>query len=181
MAAPSLPPPKNGTLRQAAQACVQHLHAVSASPVNLQSAKERPLPDSSSALTPSNLLPLARMIRTDLQIEESKFESPEKEILRSPPFPENSPSPISPCTRSLPSPAPLVFTPVKSSCLNCEAEMAPDHQCEETDRVAVPAYLGSLPLCHYCCHLGSGDHPTTCSACVMMRTVPASVTARARN
>ena len=134
MAAPYLPPPKNGTLRQAAQACVQHLHAVSASPVNLQSAKERPLPDSSSALTPSNLLPLARRIRTDLQIVESEFESPEKEILRSPPFPENSPSPISPCTRSLPSPAPLVFTPspvplVKSSCSNCEAEMTPDHQC----------------------------------------------------
>ena len=122
---------------------MQHLHAVSASPVNLQSAKERPLPDSSSALTPSNLLPLAQMIRTDLKIEESKFESPEKEILRSPPFPENSPSPISPCTRSLPSPAPLVFTPrpvplVKSSCSNCEAEMTPDHQCEVTDSEAFP-------------------------------------------
>ena len=45
------------------------------------------------------------------------------------------------------------------SCLNCEAEMAPDHQCDDTDSVAVPAYLGSLPLCHYCCHLGSGDYP----------------------
>ena len=129
LAATSLPPPKNGTLRQAAQACVQRLHA------NPQSVKKRPLPDSPSALSPKNLLPLAQRIRTDLQIEESEFESPEKVILRSSPFPENSPSPISPCTRSLPSPAPLVFTPspVKSSCSNCEAEMTPDHQCEASE------------------------------------------------
>ena len=38
LAASSLPPPKNGSLRQAAQACVQRLQAVSASPVNYQSA-----------------------------------------------------------------------------------------------------------------------------------------------
>ena len=37
--------------------------------------------------------------------------------------------------------------------------MTPDHQCEASDRMEVPAYLGSLPLCHYCCHLGSGDFP----------------------
>ena len=33
-------------------------------------------------------------------------------------------------------PAPLVFIPVpsqKSRCLNCEAEMTPDHQCEASD------------------------------------------------
>ena len=42
-----------------AQACVQRLQAVSASPVNPQSAKKRPLPDSPSTLSPSNLLPLA--------------------------------------------------------------------------------------------------------------------------
>ena len=53
----------------------------------------------------------------------------------------------------------MKWLPVKTSCLNCEAEMAPDHQCEDSGNVAVPAYLGSLPLCHYCCHLGSGDYP----------------------
>ena len=40
------------------------------------------------------------------------------------------------CTNGLPSPAPLVFTPEppeKSRCLNCEAEMTPDHQCVVTD------------------------------------------------
>ena len=123
-----------------------------------QSAKKRPLPASPSAHSPS-LLPLAQRIRTDIQVAECELESPEREILRSPPCPENSPSPISPCANSLPSPAPLIFTPVKTSCLNCDAEMAPDHQCEDTDNVPVPAYLGSLPLCHYCCHLGSGDYP----------------------
>ena len=35
--------------------------------------------------------------------------------------------------------------------------MAPDHQCEDSG--ASSAYLDSLPLCHYCCHLGSGDYP----------------------
>ena len=50
------------------------------------------------------------------------MESPEKEILRSPPFPENSLSPISSCAKGLPSPAPLVFTPV-----------APEKQFETTD------------------------------------------------
>jgi len=44
LAAHSLPAPKNGTLRQAAQACVQRLQAVSATPVNPQSAKKRPPP-----------------------------------------------------------------------------------------------------------------------------------------
>ena len=35
--------------------------------------------------------------------------------------------------KGFPSPAPLVFTPEKSSCLNCEAEITPEHQCESTD------------------------------------------------
>ena len=136
LAAPSLPPPKNGTLRQAAQACVQRLQAVSASPVNPQSVKKRPLPVSPSALSPSNLPPLAQRIRTDIQIGESEVESPEKEELRSSPCPESSPSPISPCVKDFPSPAPLVLTPVSPKmlrCLNCEAEMTPGHQCESTD------------------------------------------------
>ena len=140
LAASSLPQPKDGSLRQAALACVQRLQADSASPVNIQSAQKRPLPDSPSAPSPSSLPPLAQRIRKDIQVSESEIESPEKEILRSPSFP-NSPSPISPCTKGLPSPAPLDFTPVlqctvsskESRCLNCEAEMTPDHQCEATD------------------------------------------------
>ena len=132
LAVPSLPPPKNGSLRQAALACVQRLEADSA----LQSANKRPLPDSPSAPSPSSLPPLAQRIRKDIQVGESEIESPEKEILRSPPFPENSPSLISLRAKGLPSPAPLIFTPVPSkvsSCLNCEAVMTPDHQCEATD------------------------------------------------
>ena len=131
LAAPSLPPPKNGSLRQAAQACVQRLQAASASPVDPHSAKKRPLSDSQSTLSRSNLLPLAQRIRTDIQIGENEAESPEK--LRSTPCPEGSPSPISPCAKGFPSPAPLVFTPVqpqRSKCVNCDAEMTPDHQCE---------------------------------------------------
>ena len=83
LAAPSLPPPKNGSLRQAAQACVQRLQAVSALPKSLQNSKKRPYPDSPSAPSPSNLSPLAQRIRSDIQVGESEeVESPEKEILR---------------------------------------------------------------------------------------------------
>ena len=142
MAASSLPPPKNGTLRQAAQACVQRQQAVS---VSTENAKKRP----ATLLSPSNLSPLAQRIRSDIQIgESSEVESPEKEVLRSSPCPEKSPSPVLPCAKDFPSPAPLVFTPLKAlvavngplpekptvgSCLNCDAEMTPDHQCETLD------------------------------------------------
>ena len=119
LAAPSLPPPKNGSLRQAALACVQRLEAVSALPLSTPSAKKRPLPDSPNAPSPSTLPPLAQRIRKDIQVGDSETESPEKEILRSSPFPENSLSPISHCAKSLPSPAPLAFTPVP-----------PEKQCE---------------------------------------------------
>ena len=128
VAAPSLPPPQNGSLRQAALACVQRLQASSSAlPLNTQGVRKRPFSDSPNA--PS---PLAQRIRADILIEEREAESPEKEILRS--CPENSPSPISPRTSGFPPPAPLVFTPPmppkKSSCLNCEAEMTPHHQCQ---------------------------------------------------
>ena len=160
LAAPSLSPPKNGSLRQAALACVQHLQAVSAS---TKSSRKRPLPD--SAPSPSNLSPLAQKIRSDIQVGESdsEVESPEKENLRSSSVLENSPSPFSPRANGLPSPAPLLFTPVpskKSSCLNCEAEMTPEHQCEDTDsdrnwiECCVCAALGreiSLVLCGSIC------------------------------
>ena len=120
VAAPSLPPPKNGSLRQAAQACVQRLQAASASQVSTQSSKKRPLPDSPSAFSPSNLLPLAQRIRTDIQVGESEVESPEKEVLRSSPLLENSLSERSPYNRH-------------PSCLNCGTKMTPHHQCDATD------------------------------------------------
>ena len=107
LAAHSLPPPKNGSLRQAAQARVQQLQAVSALPVNTKNAQKRPFSDSHS---PSNLPPLAQRIRSDFQIGE---ESPEKELLRTQPTPLKSPHPISPCAKGLPPPAPLAFTPPK--------------------------------------------------------------------
>ena len=106
-----------------------------ASPVSTQSANKRPLPDSPSAPSPSNLPPLSQRIRKDIQIGEREVESPEKEVLRSPPFLVNSPAPCPPCSspKGIPSPAPLVFTPVPASlnCLNCESVMTPNHQCEE--------------------------------------------------
>ena len=112
LAAPSLPPPKNGSLRQAALTSVQRLQTVAALPVINQSTKKRPLPDSPNGPSPLNLPPLAQRIRKDIQLGESEVESPEKEVLRSPPFPENSPAPLSPCSKSIPSPTHLVFTPV---------------------------------------------------------------------
>ena len=103
--------------------------------VSTENAKKRP----ATLLSPSNLSPLAQRIRSDIQIgESSEVESPEKEVLRSSPCPEKSPSPVLPCAKDFPSPAPLVFTPLKEkhtvgSCLNCDAEMTPDHQCETLD------------------------------------------------
>ena len=155
LAASSLPPPQNGSLRQAALASVQRQEAVlaSQSPVTtIQIAKKRPLPVSPSALPPSNLPPLSQRIRKDIQIGESEAESPEKEVLRSHPCLENSPAPFSPCMKGVPSPAPLVFTPCKIpeeaeiqgsnvkvppstsegsviKCSNCDEPMGASHQC----------------------------------------------------
>ena len=55
-----------------------------------------------------------------------------------PSFPENSPSPIYPCAKGIPSPAPLVFTPVPPerlnlNCSNCDTKITPHHQCEAQD------------------------------------------------
>ena len=128
MAAPSLPPPKNGSLRHAAQACVQRLQAVSAS---TQNPKKRP----ATLYSPSNLSPLAQRIRSDIGIHESEAESPEREMLRSLPCPENTPPPCSPCVKDFPSPAPLVFTPCEGSvikCLNCDGPMGASHQCGDS-------------------------------------------------
>lgn len=137
LAAPSLPPPMNGSLRQAALASVQRQQADAALPMSTQSAKKRPLPDSPSATFPSNLPPLTQRIRKDIQVGEGENESPEKEVLRSSPFLENSPSPLSPCVKGIPSPAPLVFTPVlpdswpeKQSCRNCNAMTTKVRNCQ---------------------------------------------------
>ena len=122
LAAPSLPPPKEGSLRHAALACVQQLQGASASPVSTQSANKRPFPDSPNAPSPSHLPSLAQRIRLDIQVGESEVESPEKEILRSSPLLENS-LPLS--EGSLHDRHPR--------CLNCGTEMTPDHQCDATD------------------------------------------------
>ena len=110
LAMPTLPPPVNGSLRQAAQACVQRLQAASALPVSTPTTKKRSYSesDSPSALSPSNFPPLAQKIRSDLQISE---ESPERELLRTQPTPMKSPSLSSP--RGFPPPSPLSFTPTK--------------------------------------------------------------------
>ena len=138
LAATSLLPPKNDSPTQAVPASVQPSPSVQALPESTQSAKKRLLPDSPSDPSPSNppgAPPLAQRIRKDILIEEDEVESPEKEVLRSSPFPENSPAPFSPFPRDIPSPAPLVFTPVPETlslnCLNCDAEMTVHHQCED--------------------------------------------------
>ena len=169
MAAPSHSPPKNCSPHQAAQACVQRPRDASASPV---SAKKRPLSDSPTALSPSSLLPLAQRIRSDIQIGESDVESPEKEILRSSPIHQNSPFPISPCAKGLPSPAHLVFTPVppeKSSCWTCEAELTPDHQCET--KAPCPNCEKEMELHHQCDEVPLASSPVmTGSVCDKAKT-----------
>ena len=158
LAAPSLSPPKNGSLRQAALASVKHLQAVSASPVDTQSYRKRSYSesDSPSAHSPSRFPPLAQRIRSDLQIGD---ESPERELLRTQPSHLKSPPPSCPRVKGFPPPAPLAFTPPKIqegcetpaplvfppekyNCSNCEAEMTPDHQCEA---VIAASSLSSTP------------------------------------
>ena len=141
LAVPTLPPPVVGSLRQAAQACVQRLQAASALP-STPNGYKRPFSDSSSP-SPSNLPPLPQRIRKDFQIEESEVESPEKEILRSAPILGNSPTPVSPLVKDFPSPAPLVLTPVPPkmmNCLNCEEEMTPGHQQPSAYRLTIYRY-----------------------------------------
>ena len=41
------------------------------------------------------------------------------------------------------------------ACWNCNGEMSQAHQCE----VKVEEETSRLPLCHYCCHRGSGEYP----------------------
>ena len=181
LAATSLPSPKYGSLRQAASACVQRLQD-QASKVSTGSSRKRPLLDSPNVLSPSNLSPLAQRIRSDFQIGEAEIVSPERELLRTQSYPEKSPSLSStPNVKSFPPPAPLAFTPVQTkndeddtalSCKNCERKFTSGHQCDDSpappitsseDTVTVPGKESPtpvpLPLCHYCCHLGSGLNP----------------------
>ena len=111
-ASTTLPPPKNGSLRQAASACVERLQADPALQLNTNTVKKRPLNSTTSL---SNISPLAQRMRVDFKIGESEIESsPEKELLRSQPSPEKPPSPISPSNaKDFPPPAPLAFTPAK--------------------------------------------------------------------
>ena len=55
---------------------------------------------------------------------------------------------------------------IATKCLNCEAEMSAAHQCEVPPtpppiacKVVKEQLPPPLPLCHYCCHRGSGDNP----------------------
>ena len=136
LAVHTLPPPVVGSLRQAAQACVQRQQAASALP----SVKKRPLPISPSALSPSNLPPLAQRIRTDIQIGENEVESPERESLRSRLDPDSFPPLNSPhSVQKVPPPAPLVFTPPKS----LEGSEMPAKVAEEVSVEKVAAFEGS--------------------------------------
>ena len=177
LAASSLPSPKHGSLRQAASVCVQRLQSDQASKVNTEKSRKRPLHDSSIVFSPSNCSPLAQRIRSDLQIGE--VESPEREILRTLSSPVISPSPSSPTiVKSFPPPAPMAFTPLKTmdesevdtalNCHNCEEKFTPGHQCGDSPAPPITSSEGavfveeqppSLPLCHYCCHRGSGKDP----------------------
>ena len=69
----------------------------------------------------------------------------------------------------------LQVSPAVMKCCNCEHLMTPEHQCGETTPVSSSAIVpcldiapvkdvkteetALLPLCHYCCHLGSGLNP----------------------
>ena len=50
-------------------------------------------------------------------------------------------------------------------CWNCDGDMTLNHQCGVLPSVSpepesvVEEHIPPLPLCHYCCHLGSGDNP----------------------
>ena len=192
LAAPSLPPPKNGSLRQVAQACIQRLQAVS---VSTQNAKKR----SATLLSPSNLAPLAQRIRSDIGIAECEVESPERELLRSQLCPENTPPPCSPCVKGFPSPAPLVFTPCKIQevaeisgsnvkvppltvikCLNCDGPMGASHQCgdfsspKETVMQNTSRIIRNLKkFCSVCETFHKAD--TKCRSCATPEPPPKTV------
>jgi hypothetical protein len=74
---------------------------------------------------------LSQRIRRDIQIGESEVESPEKEVLRSFSFSENSPAPASPCLRDVPSPASLVFTPAQHVDYESDLEKLDESALEE--------------------------------------------------
>ena len=140
LAVPSLPPPKDGSLRHAALACVRRLQAASASPVSTPSSNKRPFPDSPNTPSPLNPPPLAQRIRSDFQISEGEVESPERESLRSRLDPDSFPPLNSPhSVQKVPPPAPLFFTPPKPY----EGSEMPAKVAEEVSVEKVAAFEGS--------------------------------------
>ena len=49
----------------------------------------------------------------------------------------------------------------KVQCWNCNSAMTPSHQCDIPQESVIVAeeQPPPLPLCHYCCHRGSGEYP----------------------
>ena len=195
LAAPCLPPPQSGSLRQAALACVKRLQVDPALQMDTESAKKR----SAALLSPSNLSPLAQRIRSDIGIAECEVESPERELLRSQLCPENTPPPCSPCVKGFPSPAPLVFTPCKIQevaeisgsnvkvppltvfkCLNCDGPMGASHQCgdfsspKETVMQNTSRIIRNLKkFCSVCETFHKAD--TKCRSCATPEPPPKTV------
>ena len=191
LAAPSLPPPSNGSLRKAALSCVQRLGLQADPALYTPLARKRPLSASPTVPSPSNCSPLAQRIRSDLKIDASEIDSPEKELFRNQISPVNSPLLSSPdclpdCTPKVyPSPAPLVFTPSKMldgcsasplatgkgiKCMNCDDPMGPDHQCEDlsSQRKTVMQNPNRVLNVKKFCEVCQKSHPPhkKCQTCV---------------
>ena len=47
----------------------------------------------------------------------------------------------------------------KLQCLNCDGDMTAEHQCSPELASESEEHPPPLPLCHYCCHRGSGNNP----------------------
>ena len=73
LAAPSLPPPKNGSLRQAAEACVLRLQAVPVWPVSTPSAKNAPSLSLQFPLLPQPFIPWHKGLGLTLKLWKVKL------------------------------------------------------------------------------------------------------------
>ena len=151
-------PPKNGSLRQAALACGQRQQAVSASPVSItQSVKKRPLPNSPKC--PFSLKPPSIVTKNNERHSNWRkwIRIPREGGTQESPSPWELSCSFSPLAGP---PAPLVFTPSK---ILEDAEIPAGKTESEVHEGAgarvVENQLPPLPLCHYCCHRGSGKDP----------------------
>ena len=109
LAAPSLPPPLPGSLRDACRKALQVKRDNSVSTPSPDTPKPNKRPRSVLSSSPS--LPLAQRIRDDMDLlveEESPSSSPIKETLREPCVPE-APLSLSPVGREAPPPQPLLL------------------------------------------------------------------------